>query len=106
MRLTKISHWPLKVFWFGALLLLALPGRSLWAQVDITGEWSPRIYNDGRDVGDFTGIPLNEAGRVKGRGWAPGQFYLPGNICRPHAFSICLRASPPPPSTSTNPANA
>src|SRR5260370_19393728 len=94
MRLTKISHWPLKVFWFGALLLLALPGRSLWAQVDITGEGSPRIYNDGRDVGDFTGIPLNEAGRLRAESWHPEEFDLPENIWRRHAFDIGLRVAP------------
>src|SRR5690242_6917775 len=82
---------------FAVFLLLffaLLPARSLWAQVDITGEWSPRIYNDGRDVGDYTGIPLNEAGRMRAESFHPEQFDLPENICRPHAFDIGLRVAP------------
>src|SRR5260370_29646133 len=96
MRFTKISHWTLKVFWFGALLLLALPGRSLWAQVDITGEWSPRIYNDGRDVGDFTGIPLNEAGRFKAQSVASGEVCFPGKNLPPQCFRNWLTGPPSP----------
>src|SRR6202030_3016665 len=60
MRFANISSRKVKRFCFPLLRLLILPSRSLWAQVDLTGEWSPRIYNDGRDIGDYTGIPLNE----------------------------------------------
>ena len=39
-----------KAFGFLLLLLVLLPSRSVWAQIDLTGEWSPRVYNDNRDV--------------------------------------------------------
>ena len=94
MRITKGGPWRLKRLWFAMLLLLMLPGPSLWAQVDLTGEWSPRIYNDGRDVGDYSGIPLNEAGQLRAESFHPEQFDLPENICRPHAFDIGLRVAP------------
>ena len=66
------------------LLLLVLSGRSAWAQVDFTGEWSPRKYNTHRDIGDYTGIPLNEAGKLRAASWEPNQVDLPENICRRH----------------------
>jgi len=92
MRSTSINSriWCL---WFFLLLLVVLPGRSAWAQVDLTGEWSPRIYNDGMDIGDYTGIPLNEAGRLRAESWHPDQPDLPENLCRPHPIDIGLRVS-------------
>src|SRR5216684_2779967 len=94
MRLPNISHWKMKGLCFLLFSLVMLPGRAAWAQVDLTGEWSPRIFNDGRDIGDYTGIPFNEAGRLRAESWHPEQFDLPENICRPHAFDIGLRVAP------------
>src|ERR1700730_12154389 len=68
MRFTK-SDWKMKSLWLLLLLLLLLPSRLAWAQADILGEWSPRVYNDGVDVGDYTGIPINEAGRLRAESW-------------------------------------
>src|SRR5437879_12419921 len=93
MRFRK-SGLKTKSLYFLLLLFLVFPARSLWAQVDLTGEWSPRIYNDGRDVGDYTGIPLSEAGRLRAESFHPEQFDLPENICRPHSFDIGLRVAP------------
>ena len=73
-------------------LLLVLPARPASAQVDLTGEWSPRVYNDGMDIGDYTGIPLNEAGRLRAESWHPEQLDLPENLCRPHPIDKIGRA--------------
>jgi hypothetical protein len=73
--------------------LVLLPSRSAWAQVDIIGQWSPRVYNDGMDIGDYTGIPLNEVGRLRAEAWSPDQVDLPENMCRPHPIDIGLRVS-------------
>jgi hypothetical protein len=72
--------------------MLMLPATSK-AQADITGQWSPRVYNDGVDIGDYTGIPLNEAGRLRAEGWHPDLPDLPENLCRPHPVDIGLRVS-------------
>ena len=79
--------------WFLLLLLVMVPSRSAWAQTDIVGLWSPRVYNDGLDIGDYTGIPLNEAGRLRAASWHPDQVDLPENMCRPHPIDIGLRVS-------------
>ena len=94
MRFANIIPCQTKILWMPALLLLVLSGAPAWAQVDLTGEWSPRIYNDGRDVGDYTGIPLNEAGQLRAESWHPDQTDLPENLCRPHPFDIGLRVAP------------
>jgi hypothetical protein len=74
-------------------LFLMLPSRPANAQADITGEWSPRVYNDGMDAGDYTGIPLNQAGRLRAESWHPDLPDLPENLCRPHPVDIGLRVS-------------
>jgi hypothetical protein len=75
------------------LVLFALASRPASAQVDLAGEWSPRVYNDHMDIGDYTGIPLNEAGRLRAESWHPEQLDLPENLCRPHPIDIGLRVS-------------
>ena len=75
------------------LLFMMLPSRPAKAQADITGEWSPRVYNDGMDVGDYTGIPINQAGRLRAESWHPDLPDLPENLCRPHPVDIGLRVS-------------
>jgi hypothetical protein len=75
------------------LFFTMLPSRPARAQADITGEWSPRVYNDGMDVGDYTGIPLNQAGRLRAEAWHPDLPDLPENLCRPHPVDIGLRVS-------------
>lgn len=75
------------------LVMLIVPSRSALAQTDITGMWSPRVYNDGLDIGDYTGIPLSAAGRLRAETWHPNQVDLPENLCRPHPIDVGLRVS-------------
>ena len=91
MRVANFN-WKMKGLWVFLLVLLA--SRPAWAQVDLTGQWSPRQYNDGRDIGDFTGIPLNEAGRMRGATFSPEQVDLPENVCRPHPTDLGFRVAP------------
>jgi hypothetical protein len=92
MTSTNINR-KLKSLWFFLLFPLLFVSRPARAQVDITGEWSPRVYNDGMDIGDYTGIPLNEAGRLRAESWSPDQVDLPENMCRPHPIDMGLRVS-------------
>src|SRR5262247_4839696 len=54
---------------FALLLLSAAPA---FAQIELTGSYSPLLYEDyiergpGSDLGDFTGMPLTDEGRAKG----------------------------------------
>jgi hypothetical protein len=87
--------WKAKTRCLFLLLLLGivLPSRPVRAQADITGEWAPRVYNDGMDVGDYTGIPINQAGRLRAESWHPDTPDLPENLCRPHPIDMGLRVS-------------
>jgi hypothetical protein len=54
--------------------LLAFSAPAL-AQVDLTGSWDTRLHEDwmerccGRDLGDYTGIGLNDEARAKALAW-------------------------------------
>ena len=56
----------------GALFLA--PSR-LEAQVDFSGQWAPVYHEDnperipGPELGDYTGLPLNDADRQKADAW-------------------------------------
>ena len=62
------------------LLLAAAPAFS---QVDISGEWAARVHEDqphrgpGAELGDYTGLPINEAVRQKARRWDASILSLP-----------------------------
>ena len=92
MRVTKLP-WKAKNPFLFLLLWAMLPAQPARAQADITGEWSPRVYNDGMDVGDYTGIPINQAGRLRAEAWHPDTPDLPENLCRPHPIDMGLRVS-------------
>jgi hypothetical protein len=55
-----------------ALLVAAVPAS---AQLDLTGSWQSRMHEDwmerccGRDLGDYTGLPLNDEARAKALSW-------------------------------------
>lgn len=57
---------------------------------DIVGSWNTTHTEDlwerrsGLEVGDFTGVPLNEAGKLNSATWDPGWFSIPEEQCRPH----------------------
>src|ERR1700704_6436353 len=56
------------------LVAIAFPSRS-FAQIDLSGEWASRLHEDrphrfeGPSIGDYTGIPLNDAARQKADSW-------------------------------------
>ena len=75
------------------LLVFVLPSRPASGQVDLAGEWSPRVYNTHMDLGDYTGIPLKYAGLLRAEAFHPDQLDLPENLCRPHPIDHGLRTS-------------
>jgi len=57
---------------------VCLAGRA-HAQIDLSGEWAPRLHEDvnhrndaiggGPRIGDYTGLPINEAARRRADAW-------------------------------------
>ena len=68
------------------------------AQVDLSGVWADRITEDsyersgGPPLGDYQGIPLNDAGRMKADSHDHSEWSLPEFQCRPHPGPYQWRA--------------
>jgi hypothetical protein len=78
----------------GGILALCLAAAVMsvpaMAQVDLSGEWSPRFHEDqheripGPDIGDYLGLPINAAARMRGDTWDASLLTLPEHQCMPH----------------------
>jgi hypothetical protein len=79
------------------ILFLALPGRPALAQEDPSGEWDNRFHEDeperipGPEIGDYLGLPINDAARLRGDTWTATLLELPENQCRPHPSDYAWR---------------
>src|SRR5438445_2212471 len=75
-------------------LILSIPA---FAQVDFSGEWAPRFYEDapergpGPELGDYLGLPINDAARERADTWAASIQSLPEWQCRPHSADYIWR---------------
>jgi len=64
--------------------------RSASAQVDLGGGWATRQHEDaperggGPDMGEFQGIPINAANRMRGDSWSASLWTVPEHQCIPH----------------------
>src|SRR6201984_1600866 len=67
------------------------------AQVDFSGEWAPRFHEDqpervpGPELGDYLGLPVNDAARVRADTWEASIKTLPEWQCRPHSADYIWR---------------
>lgn len=79
------------------VVLLGLCERSVYAQVDLTGTWSPRYQEDfservpGPELGDYTGLPLTDGARRYAESWDPARLTLPEEQCRVHVSPYIYR---------------
>jgi cyclase len=80
----------------GILLLLVVPSPAL-AQRDLSGNWTALYHEDqphripGPELGDYTGIPLNDAGRLKADSWDASILTLREHQAKPHPSTYSLR---------------
>jgi hypothetical protein len=78
------------ILFTGALLWSA----PVFAQNDFSGEWAPVRNQDNSEnplVGDWIGIPLNEAGLARSEAWDASIQSLPEWQCRPHGWAYIYR---------------
>jgi cyclase len=71
-------------------------GRPALAQIDLSGEWAGTFYEDlphrgGMQLGDYTGLPLNEAGWRKANSWDEAVVATHERQCIPHIATYALR---------------
>lgn len=60
------------------------------AQVDLAGEWAPLFHEDqperipGPEIGDYLGLPITAAARLRADSWNASILTLPEHQCKPH----------------------
>jgi hypothetical protein len=72
--------------------LLAAAGFSTGAQAekDLQGMWGQRYHEyspergGGPDIGDYTGLPINDAARLRADSWTASKWTIPERQCEPH----------------------
>jgi len=78
-------------------LLMLLPHAPLRAQILLDGEWSPRYHEDqperipGPELGDYLGLPINDAARQRAESWDASRLTLPEEQCRVHVSPYIYR---------------
>jgi hypothetical protein len=78
-------------------LMAILFGSPAHAQIDPSGEWSPRFHEDqperipGPEIGDYLGLPINAAARLRGDSWDATLLEIPENQCRAHGADYAWR---------------
>lgn len=87
-------------------LALVATVMCLWAtpalaQVDLSGEWGRDNHEDqphrapGADLGDYTGMPINEAARLKAESWDASILSQPEQQAKPHPAQYAMRGPQP-----------
>src|SRR5262245_65355422 len=77
--------------------LLAAVSAPAYAQIDLSGEWAPRFYEDqperapGPELADYLGLPINDAARLRADSWQGSFLTLPEWECRPHGADYIWR---------------
>jgi hypothetical protein len=84
----SLKRKALTAFWsLVAMLVFTTPAL---AQMDLVGEWAPQFHEDnperlaGPDIGDFAGLPINDAARMMADAWNADILSLPEHQCKPH----------------------
>ncbi len=82
----------------GSILLMAgLASLPAFGQIDFTGEWNPVFHEDqpergpGPEIGDYLGIPINDAARLRADSWDASLLTLPEHQCKPHPSDYGMR---------------
>jgi glyoxylase-like metal-dependent hydrolase (beta-lactamase superfamily II) len=85
------------IFGFACVLVPYFFAPSALAQVDLSGEWSARYHEDqehripGPELGDYLGLPINDAGRMKADSWDASILSLREHQAKPHPSTYSLR---------------
>jgi hypothetical protein len=73
------------------LVLLICPSSiPMLGQIDLSGEYAPRFHEDqperipGPEIGDYLGLPITDAARMRGDTWSASLLTLPEHQCKPH----------------------
>jgi hypothetical protein len=74
-----------------------LCGGPAFAQLDLTGIWSPVFHEDqperipGPELVDYLGLPINDAARKWALAWDPSRLTAPEHQCQVHTVAYMYR---------------
>jgi glyoxylase-like metal-dependent hydrolase (beta-lactamase superfamily II) len=97
IRVTQLSSQSPFALAAIALALTMAVASPVHAQRDISGNWTALYHEDqphripGPELGDYTGIPLNDAGRLKADSWDASILTLREHQAKPHPSTYSLR---------------
>jgi len=77
---------------FVVALVLA---RPIHAQVDLSGEWTQPAAPDNTldpSIGDYTGLPINDAARLRADSWTAEKWTQEEHECEPHPADYAFRS--------------
>jgi hypothetical protein len=77
-----------------ALLVVALAAVPSHAQIDLSGGYRPNNAEDSSgnpDIGDYLGVPINEAGRLRAESYDASILDMREWQCRPHPSDYMSR---------------
>ncbi len=82
-----------------AICAVTLAGVSISAQAqkNLMGYWEPLFHEDflervpGPSMGDYAGMPINDAARLRGQSWDASLLSLPEHQCKPHPSTYGFR---------------
>ena len=89
------GHQLIKVGFLSLTLSVIWSGR-LSAQIDLSGQWANRLHEDvpsrgpGLEIGEWEGLPINNAARLKAESWNASVYTLPERQCIPFAADMGL----------------
>jgi cyclase len=82
---------------FCLTLCAVLTSGAASSQILLDGEWQPLYHEDqperipGPDLGDYLGLPINDAGRLRAESWNASRLTLPEEQCRVHVSPYIYR---------------
>jgi glyoxylase-like metal-dependent hydrolase (beta-lactamase superfamily II) len=89
VKMMADKHMP-KIPALSLLVIALLTAFPAHAQIDPAGEWSPRYHEDqperrpGPEIGDYLGLPITNAARLRGEAWDASLLTVPEHQCKPH----------------------
>jgi hypothetical protein len=88
---------PANFFRASSLLMVALLALPAQAQINLMGYWNPVYHEDyderipGPEIGDYAGLPINDAARLRAQSWEASLLTLPEHQCKPHPSTYGFR---------------
>ena len=79
------------------LASLIVASAAVTAQIDLAGGWGQRFHEDlpergaGPEIGDYTGLPINDAARLRADTWDAAKWTMPERQCEPHPVDYAPR---------------